>query len=193
MKNFNKTKLTIDIVWANVFGILILLPIGLLFGLPYYLLWGADFGINTIKELLGSVTVGLVFAYTFGLIITMLLGVVLHELIHGVVWAKYAKRGFKSIKFGVIMKLLTPYCHCKEPLQVKHYILGALMPAIILGLLPGVAAIIIGHFNMLLFGLFFTMAASGDFLVVNLLRKEDMKSFVQDHPSEAGCYVYRKN
>ena len=67
------------------------------------------------------------------------------------------------------------------------------MPSIILGLLPAIVAIYIGNFGLLLFGIFFTMAACGDFLVINLLRKENMKSFVQDHPSEAGCYIYRKN
>ena len=29
-------------------------------------------------------------------------------------------------------------------------------------------------------------------LTINLLRKEKMDSLVQDHPSEAGCFIYRK-
>ncbi len=41
LENYKKDKLTINIVWANVFGILILIPITLIFGLPYYLRWGA--------------------------------------------------------------------------------------------------------------------------------------------------------
>ena len=32
----------------------------------------------------------------------------------------------------------------------------------------------------------------GDFLIINLLRKENKDDFVEDHPSEAGCYIYRK-
>jgi hypothetical protein len=36
------------------------------------------------------------------------------------------------------------------------------------------------------------MAALGDFLIINLLRKENKSDLVQDHPSEAGCYLYRK-
>ncbi len=89
--------------------------------------------------------------------------------------------------------MLTPYCHCKEPLKIKHYIIGAIMPAIILGLLPAIYAVIYGSLNWLLFGVFFTMAAAGDFLVINLIYKENMNDYVQDHPKEAGCYIYRND
>jgi hypothetical protein len=36
------------------------------------------------------------------------IGIILHELIHGITWAKYTKDGFKSIRFGVLWKFLTP-------------------------------------------------------------------------------------
>jgi hypothetical protein len=36
------------------------------------------------------------------------------------------------------------------------------------------------------------MAAAGDFLLINLLRKENSYDLVQDHSSEAGCYIFRK-
>jgi hypothetical protein len=39
LEDFKKEKLTIDLVWVNIYGILILIPIVLIFGLPYYLLW----------------------------------------------------------------------------------------------------------------------------------------------------------
>lgn len=120
------------------------------------------------------------------------MGIVLHELIHGITWAKFAKEGFKSIKFGVLWKMLTPYCHCKEALNVKQYIIGALTPAIVMGIVPSIIAIIIGDFGLLIFGMFFTMAAAGDFLIINLIRKENSSDLVQDHPSEVGCYIYRK-
>jgi hypothetical protein len=51
---------------------------------------------------------------------------------------------------------------------------------------------LIGNIGLLIFGILFTMAAGGDFLVINLIRKENMNDLVQDHPSEAGCYIYRK-
>lgn len=145
-----------------------------------------------IKQFLDSAGpqgVGLGFLLIFGILI---LGIVLHELIHGITWAIFAKEGFKSIKFGVLWKKLTPYCHCKEVLNVRQYIIGAITPAIIMGIVPSIIAIMIGNFGLLIFGMFFTMAAGGDFLIINLIRKENSSDLVQDHSSEAGCYIYRK-
>lgn len=189
LENYKKEKLTIDLVWANVFGILILIPIGLIFGLPFYFIWRPQIDIKQFFDSAGPQGAGLGFLLIFSILI---LGIVLHELIHGITWAKFAKEGFKSIKFGVLWKMLTPYCHCKEALNVRQYIIGAITPAIIMGIVPSIIAIIIGNFGLLIFGMFFTMAAGGDFLIINLIRKEKSSDLVQDHPSEAGCYIYRK-
>ncbi len=188
--NYKKEKLTIDLVWANVFALLILIPIVLVFGIPYYLIWKPTFDIKNLLDAIGPQGVGLGFIMTFGI---FMMGIVVHELIHGITWAMFAKDGFKSIKFGVLWKMLTPYCHCKEPLTVRQYIIGAITPAIFLGFIPSTLAIVVGNLGMLIFGMFFTMAAAGDFLIINLIRKEKKDDLVQDHPSEAGCYIYRKS
>ena len=186
-KDYQKEKLTINLVWANIFSLLLIVPIAFILGLPYYLLWIDDIDaiFSLFKNLINSI--GLL-----GFFLITIFGVIIHELIHGVTWARYTDNGFKSIRFGVLWKMLTPYCHCKEPLRVKHYVMGAIAPAIILGFIPSVVAIIIGNFGLLIFGLTFTLAAVGDFLIINLLRKENKDDFVEDHPSEAGCYIYRK-
>lgn len=189
LENYKKEKLTIDLVWANVFGVLILIPIGLLFGLPFYFIWKPQLYIKQYLDSTGPLGAGLGFLLIFGILI---LGIVLHELIHGIIWAKFAKEGFKSIKFGVLWEMLTPYCHCKEALTVRQYIIGAIAPAIILGIIPAIIAIMTGNLGLLIFGMLFTMAAGGDFLIINLIRKESSSDLVQDHPSEAGCFIYRK-
>lgn len=120
-----------------------------------------------------------------------MLGIVLHELIHGITWAKFAKNKIKSIKYGVMWQSLTPYCHCEEPLLVRHYIIGAFMPGLVLGLIPSLLAVITGSFLLILFGLFFTLAACGDFMMINILRRESMDSLVQDHPKKIGCYIFK--
>ena len=189
LENYKKEKLTIDIRWANVFGILIFIPIVLLFGLPFYLIWQPKFDIVQIVVSVEPLDVALGSLRILGILI---LGIILHELIHGITWAKYAKKGYKSIKFGVMWKMLTPYCHCTEALNVKQYIIGAITPAIIMGFVPCLISITTGNLGLLFFGMFFTMAAGGDFLIINLIRKENSTDLVQDHPTEAGCYIYRK-
>lgn len=189
LTDYKKERLTVDLVWANIFAFLILIPIILIFGLPYYLIWSSNMSFKNMID--SAVPQDIAFG---GIIIfsILILGIIVHELIHGIAWAKFADNGFKSIKFGVLWKMLTPYCHCKVPLTVKQYIIGAIAPAIILGFLPAIIAIFTGNLGVLIFGIFFTMAAGGDFLVIYMIRKENKDDLVQDHPSEAGCYIYRK-
>jgi hypothetical protein len=67
------------------------------------------------------------------------------------------------------------------------------MPAFILGFLPAIISNFNGNIMSLIFGVIFISAAAGDFYVVWILRKESMNVFVQDHPSEPGCFIYREN
>jgi hypothetical protein len=66
------------------------------------------------------------------------------------------------------------------------------MPAIVLGLFPALLSFITGNV-FVNFGIFFTMAAFGDFMIIFMLLKENKNSLVLDHPSEVGCYIYREH
>lgn len=169
VENYTKEKRTIDLIKANGFSLLLLVIVGVLYITPYYLVWFVglsprDFFVHFSEN--WNLTIAIL------VLPILILGIVLHELFHGIVWARFAKDGFRSIKFGVMWEMLTPYCHCKEPLTVKQYILGAAMPCIILGVVPAVLAIVLGSFVLLLFGLFFTATAAGDIMIIYLLRKE---------------------
>ena len=182
---YEKVLKIIDIVKANNIGLKLLIPTILIYGLPFYLIWKDSISFKDLFSA-GSGWVFLKWLTIF------LAGIVAHELVHGITWALFAKKGFSSIKFGVLWKYITPYCHCKEPLQIRHYLIGAITPFIFVGLLPAVYAIITGSINWLLFGIFYTVGAVGDFLIIKLLLPEKRNDYALDHPSEAGCYVYRK-
>ena len=186
--DYEKVLKTISIEKANQLGIIILIPVLVVFTGIHAFLWGnnmldyfrVDF--SPIKILRDG----------FLFFIAFLIGIALHELIHGISFALFAKRGFRSIRFGILWRHLTPYCHCTEPLQIRHYIFGALTPAVILGLIPAVTGLIIGKYLVTFFGIMFIVAAIGDFMIVKLLWNEKPTDYAQDHPSEAGCFVYRK-
>jgi hypothetical protein len=129
----------------------------------------------------------------FLFIAIIFLGIVLHEVIHGLTWALFLKERLRAIKFGVMWKYLTPYCHCKDYLRVKHYIAGAIMPAIVLGILPTLWAFITANVMLFFLGVYFIVAASGDFLVIYLLRNEHSNNYVRDHKTQPGCIVYKLN
>lgn len=191
LEGYSKELRIINLVKANIFAIFAMFPIVLIYGIPYYLVWSKNFTFVSFREVIRHNYIG-VFGSTISILLVMVFGIIIHELIHGITWARYTKNGYKSIKYGVLWKMLTPYCHCKEPLLVKQYIIGAITPGIILGLFPAIYSILTGNIGFLIFGIMFTIAALGDLLIINLLRKENMNSFVLDHPSEAGCFIFIK-
>lgn len=119
------------------------------------------------------------------------IGITLHELIHGLTWALFVKERLRAIRFGIFKENFTPYCHCKGYLRVKHYIAGAIMPAILLGILPTLWAFVNGKVMFFFLGVYFIIAASGDFLIIYLLRNEHHNDYVKDHETKPGCIVYK--
>lgn len=123
------------------------------------------------------------------LIVVVLLGIVVHELIHGIAWVIFGRKPFSAIKFGVQWKALTPYAHLKEPVEVNAYRIGAFMPGFILGILTYILSIVLGDGNLFWFSLVHTSAAGGDWLILWLIRNVRAGRLVEDHPTNAGCYV----
>ena len=162
-----------------------LLFFALAFGLPYLLIWGIRstplFSTDSIV-LNGILPLILFFA-----------GIILHELIHGIFFAVYAKKGIRSVRFGIMWKALAPYAHCTEPLKIKQYIIALLAPLILVGIIPAITGIIIGSFLLTAFGIILSAGAAGDLMIYNLIRKENPEDYVQDHPIEAGYFIFRKN
>ena len=189
-------KLTISIEKANVFGLILTVAAFLLAGILWYLIWG---GID-INDLFGETTAPedtkseplWVIVKLFAAMVALIAGAAIHELVHGMTWAMYAKKGWKSISFGVIWKLLTPYCHCDEPLKVREYIIGVLMPLLIVGIIPMILGLCLQSIFLTFFGALYIGGAAGDIMVVALLRHEPAENKVLDHPSEAGCLIYEE-
>ncbi len=178
LEGYKIEKKTIDIVAASKWALAIIGLSVVLLGVPFYLIWKPALAITWQGALLFS--------------LLFIAGVAMHELIHGIFFGLFAESGFSSVRFGFMREYLTPYCHCNEPLKVKHYSLAALMPALLLGLLPMIVAFFVGSLFWLLFGIVFLSAAAGDLMVVWILRKETSDTLVQDHASEPGCWVYKK-
>ncbi len=178
-----RRKVAIDLEKANTFALYILVASILVLGAAYFLIWPGTFAKSTFKSLATMESV-------LSFFVAMLVGVVVHELIHGVTFACFAPSGLKSISFGVIWKMLTPYCHCNEPVSLRQYQLAAFMPCLVLGIIPAVVALCIPSLWLLLLAIFFIAAAAGDLWMMWLLTKEAPECRVLDHPSEAGFYLY---
>ena len=189
--SYQRIELSATATQANVQAIAFALPVLVLLAVPYLLLWPEQFSDRSLAAIVAEHGSRILFLPLLVLLV-FIPGAVVHELLHGLTWAIFCRRGIRSIKYGVHWKALTPYCHCGEVLPLRPYILGGMMPGVVMGLLPAVAGIILGNPWVFFFGLFFTVAAAGDMLVLWMLRHCRASDLVQDHPDKIGCYVLRK-
>ena len=171
----NKRDLSISMARANIVVMFVSIPVAIL----QFALFSILHGREKMETTWGFVL----------LLAVILLGVVVHELIHGLAWVIFGRKAFSAIKFGFQWKTLTPYAHLKEPVEVNAYRMGGFMPGFILGILPYIMSIVLGNGNLFWFGLIHTAAAGGDWLILWLIRNVRAGSLVEDHPSNAGCYV----
>lgn len=172
-ENFNKRDLTFGFWEANFYALIFVLPISVIFIFIYYQIWSIP-------------RISIQFPYW----LFYLAGIFVHELIHGIFSAIFSKNGFKSVKFGFAWKSLTPFCHCKEALTVNNYRIVVAAPLIILGNFPALLGLTFGLNNLFGFGLFFTIVAGGDILILWKLRNEKKDSFVKDSPDKAGYIIF---
>ena len=182
-KGFRVSELTVGIKEANTKALLVFLPFGILFFILF-------FAINSFEKFSATVW-GFV-----ALIVAFLVFSVVHELLHGIVWGLFSENGFRDIEFGYIKEYFTPYCTCKAPLKKGPYLVGALTPLVILGIVPCVISLFTGSFLLLIFGLCMIGGAGGDVLIsLKLLRQRGKKGEVLylDHPTKAGSVMFEKD
>jgi hypothetical protein len=173
--------LTIESGKANMLGLLYSLPAILLFGGLYFLLWHQQ--TDLLQELKAIKSNS-----TFALLLVILF-VVFHELLHALAYLVLKKGDYKNIRFGIIWRSLTPYCHYARPVKVWQYRVALALPGIVLGVLPLTYALATGNFPLFVFALMMTLGALGDLLILLLLRKEPANALVKDHPKDIGCII----
>ncbi len=120
----------------------------------------------------------------------LIAGITLHEVLHAIGWIIAGRLPVSSVSFGFKLRTLSPYAHLREAVPARIYRAGILLPFIVLGLLPYIVGILLANQLVMIYGLFFTLAAGGDLLALWLLRGVPGDVLVEDHPTRAGCRVY---
>lgn len=150
----NKQDFSLPIDQVGGSGLLI----GLLPALPFIFAFGAGWGwraaLTGFEELYSSVG----FFW-----LAVLVGIVLHELLHGFTWMVAGGKSLQAMQFGMQWKTITPYAHSTEPMAAWAYRLGVAMPALLLGFAPMLAGLAIANGWLFLFGVIFTIAAGVTF------------------------------
>lgn len=181
-QGYKRTNLTINLVAANVIAIAAFAVLGTICLVLFIQVHpDVDFFI-TIPELV-------IYIVAFVVLI------VAHELVHGLTWSRFTPNGFADVDFGIMRDTFTPYCACKMPLPKGQYILGALMPLIVFGIIPIMVAFCTGWLGLLYLGILMTISAAGDVMIVvkNLSHKSTADEVLYyDHPTEAGSVVFER-
>ena len=178
-QGYRRVDLVVDVVQANVMAVVVMLPFLAAAAVLF-------FALNPVGEVYIPLSGMALWLLAF------LVLVVLHEAIHGLTWGLMAPHGFKAIAFGVIWQMLTPYCTCNDGLKRWQYLLGGLMPTLILGF--GLAGLATAQGSLWLFSLAEVMilGGGGDFLVVFRMLRHPQKdgAVYYDHPYECGLVVF---
>ena len=166
----------ISMLWANIAALVVMVALGVAGLAVMYFIWG-------------GIALGRPWSGTLFLVL-LVAGIAVHELMHGLTWMWVTHSGFGHLRFGVLKGGV--YCHIDVPMVKKKYVVGTLMPLLILGVAPFLLSFIVQSLWMMLFGVIFIACAMGDVMIVWAIRKEPSDTLVYDHPSEAGCLVYHK-
>lgn len=171
---------TMSITKVYLLIILLVIPIATITLLPFLLIW--NFSDTDIYDCVA----------TTSFLISLIVGMPIHELLHGLTWAFWSKKGLRSIRYGNHWSSITPYCHSKDELLAKHYRIGTAMPLVVMGIAPALLGLLTGQITILIFGFFYIWAAGGDIISLYLLRQIDDETLVYDHPDKLGFLVIDK-
>lgn len=180
-QGYKRHDLTVDIITANKMALVVMLPFVVIAVAVYFIVLGKS-GLN------------IQFVDLLWYVLAMFAGVVVHELLHGVTWAMFC-RSFKYISFGVMWNVLTPYCTCSKPLKKWQYIVGALMPTIVLAIGLTVLSVLTAQLWIVILNVFMIIGGGGDFyMVLKLLKfKSEGDTLYYDHPYECGVVAFVRN
>ena len=190
-------EISIDSKKVQFLGVIISVPIIVVFLLILYFSWNENFAENfkNIKALFQISDNKKINTFLVLIIpnVIIFIAIILHELIHGFFMALFSKKGWESVKFGFIKKYLIPFANCTEPLSSKKMLIVALAPFFILGLLPSIYGFFYNNLFFLFIGFSMTLGAIGDFIYSYLIFKVGLNHNLLDHKSKVGFIIVDQN
>lgn len=116
----------------------------------------------------------------------------IHEFLHGIGWCIHNKNNSNNIYLYIPLGFADAYCHCSSPLNFKSYIIGSLLPFIILSLTPFILSCAFSS------SLFFYIALAESFgcgsdILNSLNACKHINEIILDYPTDCGFTSYKKN
>jgi hypothetical protein len=169
---------TISILKANIYSVVAGVPLAVLCSALFFYVYSNVTFILSLWDIL-------IFIGCF------IISVALHEILHGLGWSVFCRKGWRSIHIGVIWSKLTPYCCCLEPLPFGPYLFGGLMPLILLGAGTFIAALLTGSLLWFALSILNIFSAGGD-IVIALMLLRHKNARIVDHPTKCGFWSFSR-
>ena len=118
--------------------------------------------------------------------------IVLHECFHLVGFWLYGKAPWRSMDYGVNLKMGVAYATTTVPIQNIAMKKAILLPFWVTGVLPMIIGFGIGSLLLVLLGAWLIGGAAGDFAMYKELRKFPNSLMVKDDPEKPRLYVLKQ-
>ena len=141
--------------------------------LPFAAIWGADVLWQDIRDSM------------LWVILATFASFYLHEALHALGFMLFGRVSRESIAIKIEWKHLNFRTDCGVPMTAQSYRWSALLPAIVLGVIPAVASLVNGYGGLAMYAMFSLMGAFSDFLQVWVIRdfgNSEMVAMVIDSP-----------
>jgi len=170
---------TMSVARANLIALVWLPLSAALAAVPFLLLRGTD-RLAAAPPQLPPLLLGLAL---------MALLVLIHELLHAAGFLFFGRAPRGEVRIGFQRRTLTPFANCRVPVTAAAYRAAGLLPALVLGGLPVVAAWITGSGTLLFWGWIMLALAGGDVAAVWAMRAVPGGALVVDDADRVGCRV----
>lgn len=124
--------------------------------------------------------------WTLIFLLSIISGIIAHEFIHAIFFSIFLPSKFKGVKFGFNSEHGIPYVHVIEPISILGLRVGAVMPLMILGIIPILVGLYFGIATFTLFGIIFTISSSGDLLLISKTKGLSLDQIIEDLPDGIG-------
>jgi dienelactone hydrolase len=152
----------------------------MLFVTPFTLRWG--FGAPRLPE-------GWAVPTLLGLLALLMGGRLLHELLHLAAYRLFGRVPSRAAWLALGRAASSPQVECDRPIAARAYRRVLIFPGLILGLLPGLAAIATGSWLLLVWSIWMAVVAGGDIAALWAMRRVPPEALVYAHPTHPGCQV----
>ena len=132
---------------------------------------------------------GLFLSWAVLFVAAVVLGVPVHEGIHGLLIALLTRGGFRRVHWGYDRATMTPFAHARGPLRAWQMTTVCLGPLAAMGVVPFVLAVACGSVFLYALSVVFIVSAGGDIFYARLLRKVPAGTWVEDLPDAVGYSV----